>query len=124
MLFLGRILLKTLTNAGALYLASRWISGFVVEPRDFWGISSLGLTPLVQSLIIGGLILALLNAIVRPVLKFFSFPFIILTFGLFHIVINLAVLYFADLLIPMLAIEGFKALFFGSLLIGIVNAIM
>lgn len=122
--FPGRILLKTLTNAGALYFASRWIAGFVVEPRDFLGISSLGLTPLVQSFIIGGLILALLNAIVRPALKLISYPFIILTFGLFHIIINLAILYFADLLTPMLAIESFKALFFGSLLVGIANAIL
>ena len=124
MCFLLRFLAKVAVNAGALWLATRLIQGFEVIPHSFSPLDVLNISPLAQSLIVGGLVLALLNAVVRPILKLLSFPLIIITFGLFHIVINMAILYFADTLLAPLAIEGFKALFFSSLMIGIVNAII
>lgn len=124
MTFISRVLLKTALNAGGLYLASQWVSGFEIAPRSFLGLESIGLSPLVQSLVAGGLVLALLNSTLRPILRLISFPLIILTFGLFHIVINLAVLYLADASLAALTIASFKALFVGSFIIGVVNAVI
>lgn len=122
--FIGRLFLKTATNAGALWIAARFISGFEIDPRTFWGLDALPISPLIQTLIIGGIVLALLNLILRPILKFISFPVIFLTFGLFHIVINIAILYLADLWLAELVTTSFQALFMGSLFIGIVNALL
>lgn len=44
-------------------------------------------------------ILALLNAFVRPVLKFFAFPFTVVTFGLFLFVINAVIILLAGKLL-------------------------
>lgn len=124
MLFLLRFIAKIAVNAGAVWLAARFIRGFEVIPHDFSWLNFLNVSPFVQSLIVAGLILALLNAIIRPILKLLSLPLLIITFGLFHIVINLVILYIADAYFAELAISGFRALFFGSILIGIANAII
>ncbi|MDD2487320.1 MAG: phage holin family protein [Candidatus Gracilibacteria bacterium] len=56
--------------------------------------------------LIGGLVLGVLNFFVRPVLKIFGFPFIILTFGLFILVINGIILYLLELIIKSLNFQG------------------
>lgn len=121
--FLGKLILKTVTNAAALWLAVRYIPGFGIQPHAFFDPALLGVSALIQSLIAGGLALAVLNLILRPVLKLISYPFIVLTFGLFHVVINIAILYLAARYLPVLVILGFWPLFWGSLLIGVVNAV-
>lgn len=53
----------------------------------------------------GGIILGLLNVIVRPILKIFGFPFIILTFGLFILVINAIILWLLEKAIHVIGIS-------------------
>ncbi len=63
------------------------------------------------------LILGVLNAIVKPILKIIGFPLTVLTLGLFTLVINVAVIQLADLLIPGDLVQGFfMSLIFGFLL--------
>jgi len=71
------------------------------------------------------LILAAVNAFVKPVVKILSFPVILLTLGLFLFVINAAMLWLtiriseaADL---GLASTGFKATLFGAVIISLVT---
>src|SRR5262249_22221868 len=45
-------------------------------------------------------VIGLLNWLVKPVLVFFSIPFLIITVGLFYFVINALMLYFASLAVP------------------------
>jgi putative membrane protein len=67
------------------------------------------------------LVLGLLNWLLKPLLVFFSVPFIILTAGLFYLVINALVLYAASGLMPgVLAATPFGILW-GSLLISILH---
>lgn len=122
--FLLRFAIKVAINAGALAASSRLIQGFEITGRSFPLLGGLNIPPVTQSLVIGGLVLALLNIFLRPVLKFVSFPIIIITFGLFSIVINFIILYLADVLLAELTIQGVRAFLFGSFLIGIVNAII
>ncbi len=124
MRLLLRFVFKTVINAVAIAVAVRWIPGFEVLPRAFVDLSSTGIPPIVQSFAVIGIALALLNLILRPILKLISLPFIVITLGLFHIVINAALLYLADWYVAELAIHGPAALFLGSLLIGIANAII
>lgn len=66
------------------------------------------------------LILGILNAVVKPVLKFISLPITFLTLGLFLLVINVVVIQLADLLIPGNIVSGF----FNSLIFGFVLSIV
>lgn len=74
-------------------------------------------------LVITGFVLALANSIVKPILRFLSGPLIVLTMGLFMIVINIAILWLVTWLIPELTIVGFWAYFWGVIIISILNAI-
>ncbi len=70
-----------------------------------------------------GVILAILNFILKPILHFFLAPVIILTLGLGLILINMLLLYLLDILSRNLTIQGIAALFFAALLFGIFNFI-
>jgi putative membrane protein len=71
--------------------------------------------------IIAGLILAAINAILRPVIVLFSLPAILLTLGLFMIVINGLTVYLASKLYSPLQISGFGTAILTGLIIGLVN---
>lgn len=58
-----------------------------------------------QLYIAGGIILGLLNVFVRPILKLLGFPFILLTFGLFILVINAIILWLLENAINLLGIS-------------------
>jgi putative membrane protein len=55
---------------------------------------------------IGGVILGLLNTFVKPILGVLGFPFVILTLGLFSLVINGVILALLQKIIEVLSIDG------------------
>ncbi|HSE39876.1 MAG TPA: phage holin family protein [Acidobacteriota bacterium] len=63
-----------------------------------------------------GIVIGLLNWLIKPVLVFFSFPLIILTIGLFYFVINALVLYIATLIMPGVLTATMPGILFGSIL--------
>lgn len=71
--------------------------------------------------VIAALVLGAVNAVVRPVAVFLSFPLTLVTFGLFLLVINAAMLWLAAAFVPGLRVRGFGAAFFGSLLLSFFN---
>ncbi|MEW6543465.1 MAG: phage holin family protein [Nitrospirota bacterium] len=70
------------------------------------------------------IVLALLNAVVRPLLYFLSIPFIILTLGLFMVVINALLLQLTAYLVKGFVVTGFWPSVWGALVIGVVSAIL
>lgn len=74
-----------------------------------------------SAIIIGGLILALINMIIKPVLVIFSLPAIVLTLGLFMIVINGLTVFLASLLYSPLKVSSFWAAMVAGIIIGLVN---
>lgn len=103
-----RLLWQIGGNALAIYIASYLLDGF-----DFHG----GLT----ILLITGLILGIINFFLKPILKFFLMPLIILSLGLFSIIINMVILAFIDYLVPELYIANLWALFLGTAITSAVN---
>lgn len=102
-------------NAVALYVAVLVVPG--IDLRGSWtGILWLAL------------IIGLLNALVRPLLKFLTCPLIILTLGLFTVVINTAMLLLTSRIAQGLGIgltvDGFWTAVLGSLVISIVSIVM
>ncbi len=99
-----------------------------------WFVSSLGLwtaAGLLQGaveyqdrfsvIIIAGAILALINSIVKPLLVIGTLPAILLTLGLFMLVINGATVYLASKLYAPLHIESFSIAILTGVIIGLVN---
>lgn len=67
--------------------------------------------------IIVAIVLAILNAIVRPILILFTLPITVFTFGLFLFVINAIIILFAEKLVGGFRVDGFWwALLFSFLL--------
>jgi putative membrane protein len=104
------LVIRFVITGVAVFLASHIIPGIRVET--------------VGAGIAAALVLALLNAIVRPVLYVLSLPFIVLTLGLFVIIINAILLQFVDWLIDGFEVLGFWAGFWGALVISIVSSIL
>jgi putative membrane protein len=104
-------LIRLLINAIAL---------LIISQLHFMGIHA----DTIMALIIGALILGLANAIVRPILIVVSCPLEVLSLGLFTLVINAIVFYFALKYIPGFHIPGFWAAFWGAILMSIISWII
>jgi putative membrane protein len=70
------------------------------------------------------IILALLNAIVRPVLYLFSFPMIMFSLGLFMVIINAILLQFTSWLVTGFTVDGFGPSVWAALLISVVSTVL
>jgi putative membrane protein len=77
-----------------------------------------------SGLLIATLLLGILNAFVRPVMMFLSFPLLILTLGLFTLVINGLLLYWVGHVIKDFHVTSFSAAFFGALIVSIVSMML
>jgi len=103
-----RFIIQIFSNALAIFLAAYLIPGIVFAGD-------------ILTLFIAGLVLGLINFFIRPILKIISAPLIILSLGLFTIVINMFLLWVLEYLVPELAITGFWSYFWGVLIISLVN---
>ena len=104
------IIIGLFSNILALYLANMWVPGFVVN--NGW-----------KGFVIGGLVIGILNLIVRPLLKLIAFPVIVVSLGLFLIVINAVVLWLAGQLTGYIVIESYAALLWATLMMAVLNFI-
>lgn len=100
-------LVRCLVSALGLWLASLIIGGITVQ----------GLGVLLGA----GLLLGIVNAIVRPVMIILTLPFTILTLGLFLFVINAMMLGLVAWLLDGFAISGFWAALGGSVIISLTS---
>ena len=105
-----RFIIQILTNGLAIFLADYLVPGFIFEGD-------------ILTLAIAGLILGLINVFIRPILKLISTPLIVLSLGLFTLVINMALLWLLEYFVPELIITGFWTYLWGSLIISMVNLV-
>ena len=76
-------------------------------------------------LIVASLLLGILNAVIRPILMFLTLPLLIVTLGLFLLVINAFVLYFVGYMMrPHFYVTDFLSAFWGALIISIISLIL
>lgn len=103
-------LLHLLLSAALLLIVSHLVSGF--EVRSF------------GSALLAALVLGLVNAVLRPIVVFLSFPITILTFGLFLLVVNALMLMVVGAVVPGVRLRGFGPAFWGALLLSILNLVI
>jgi putative membrane protein len=70
------------------------------------------------------IVLAVLNAVLKPILKLLGLPITILTLGLFLLVINAAIVMIADALIPGFKLDGFISAVLFSVVLSIVTSVV
>lgn len=70
------------------------------------------------------IVLSFLNALVRPLLYLLSAPFIVLTLGLFMVLINAFLLHLVAILVKGFSVEGFWPAIGGAVLISLVSGIL
>jgi putative membrane protein len=70
------------------------------------------------------IVLALLNAVVRPVLYLFSFPVIMFSLGLFMLIINAILLHLTAWLVTGFTVDGFWPSVWGALIISVVSTVL
>jgi len=102
-----RLLLSIVTNAVGLFATT------IVPGIAFHG-------SLVR-LLAAGVILGLFNLVVRPIATFLSFPLLVVTLGLFYIVLNGVLLWGAARVIPGYEVMGLVPGILGGIVLGIVN---
>jgi putative membrane protein len=98
-------IIRGLIAALGVYLATRWVAGIRVDDAG--------------TLILAGLLLGVVNAIVRPIAIVLTFPFTIVTLGLFLLVINAAMFALVAAILPGMHLAGFHAAFWGALIVSI-----
>jgi len=89
----SRLLTGWLINGAALWVANALFSGLRIH--GWW------------AYIIGAAVLGIANAFIKPLLTLITLPLIILTLGLFRLVINIAMVALAEWVAPNFSIDGF-----------------
>ena len=106
-MLLVRLVLRTLFGMAGLWLAQRFVPGIHFADT--------------QSLVIAALLLGVVNAIVRPIVFFFTLPLTLVTLGLFLLVVNAAMLALTAWLMDGFTVAGFWPAIFGALVVGVVS---
>lgn len=106
----------------------RWAINTLALFAAVWIVPGIRLNSGWFSLIWLGLIFGLVNATIRPVLKLLTCPLILLTLGLFTLVINALMLsltaWIGNLFGVELVIDGFWAAFWGALVVSVVSVFL
>jgi putative membrane protein len=109
------MLLRLLVTAAALFVAAKFVPG-------------ISHTGSLASLLGVALVFGVVNTIVKPILKLFSFPVVLLTLGLFLFVINGLMLLLTSYLSAQLElgfqVRGILPAIIGSLVVSITAAVL
>jgi putative membrane protein len=106
---LPRFLTRWLVCSLGLWIAAGLLGNSISYDSEF------------KVIVISGLILAVINVVIKPILIIFSLPAILLTLGLFMIVINGLTVFIASKLYEPLHVTNLWAAIFAGMVIGLVN---
>jgi len=105
----ARFLIRWLVCSLGLWIAASLLSSSISYNSD------------AGVIIIAGLVLAIINIIIKPIIVIFSLPAILVTLGLFMIVVNGFMVFLASKLYTSLHVKNFWAAIFAGMVIGLVN---
>ena len=105
-----KALLYWILSALAVWIVSQIVPGFTVDGA--------------MSALVAAVVIGLISCTLGAVLKLVTFPFAILTLGLFWLVINALMLMLASYLLPGFEVDGFISAFIGSIVLSLVNMVM
>lgn len=92
-----------------------WIAAELLGP------SSISYGGTIGAVIVSGLFLALLNVVIKPLVVFLTLPAVLLSLGIFMVVINALMVLLAARLYGPLEVAGFGVAVVAGIIIGLVN---
>ncbi|MFM7440970.1 MAG: phage holin family protein, partial [Snowella sp.] len=101
-----QFLITWLITAVALLVTAQLVPGIEIE--NFW------------VAVVAAIIMGLINAIVKPILIFFTLPLTILTFGLFLFVVNAISFSLVAYFTPGFSVNSFWDALFGSIVLSVI----
>lgn len=111
--FVGSRMLGFLVRASivalGLWLATVWVNGVYID------------TP--TTLLLAGILLGIVNSVVRPIAILLTLPMTIVTLGLFLLVINAGMVALVAWILPGMHLAGFASAFWTSVLVSLVSFI-
>ncbi len=102
-------LIRAVLVALGLWLATTWVPGVYIEGP--------------ATLLLAGILLGVVNSIVRPIAILLTLPMTIVTLGLFLLVINAAMVALVAWMLPGMHVDGFGAAFWAAILVSLVSMI-
>ncbi|HTA15103.1 MAG TPA: phage holin family protein [Solirubrobacteraceae bacterium] len=106
-----RLAITWVFNTIALFVAT-WLLSGLSYGDDWW------------ALLIAGLVFTLVNFFLKPVLAILSIPFIIVTLGIFYLLINVLMLYLTHWIVAQFTIASFWWAVLAALIVSAVNWIL
>lgn len=107
---LWKVAIAVVANVAGLLVAAHYVPGFLFSGS-------------IRDILVAGAILTVLNLILRPIIKLFLGPLIVLTLGIGTIVVNAVILEVLTKLTPGLTIQSASALLLATLILGATNLI-
>jgi putative membrane protein len=105
-----RALIHWILSAIAIMFVAKLIPGFYVND--------------VQSALFAALVIGVLNATLGFALKVITFPFAILTLGVFLLLINASMIMLATKIVPGFVVYGWVPAFWGALVLAVLGMII
>ncbi len=105
---IARFLVRWGASSLGLWIASRLVTNIVIDQK-------------LKTILWVGLLLAIVNSVLKPIIVIMSLPALVLTLGLFVLVINGFMMFLVDKISSRLTITTFGAAVLGGLIIGLVN---
>jgi putative membrane protein len=102
-------LIRAVLVALGLWLATSWVHGVSIDRPS--------------TLLLAGILLGVVNSIVRPIAILLTLPMTILTLGLFILVINAGMVALVAWMLPGMHVAGFGAAFWTAILVSLVSMI-
>ena len=102
-------LIRAVIVALGLWVATTWVSGISIDSP--------------QTLLLAGVLLGLVNAVIRPIAILLTLPMTLLSLGLFLLVINAGMLALVAWMLPGMTLAGFGAAFWSALVVSVVSMI-
>jgi len=103
--------LMFIANGMGLYIAAKYVPSITIP------LTLEGFVPVVS-------VLTFINLFIRPFIKLVLTPIIILTLGLGSFIVNAAMLYFLDFLLPAVTIEGLIALMLATIIVSVSSLVI
>jgi putative membrane protein len=107
----GRLAVTWVFNTVALFVAT-WLLSGLSYGSDWW------------ALLVAGFVFTLANVFLKPVLTVLSIPFIIVTFGIFYLLINVFMLFLTHWIVPQFTIASFWWAVLAAIIVSAVNGIL
>lgn len=105
-------IIKLLISTAAVMLTALLLPGVTIQNNSFF------------TALLVAIVLAFLNAVLKPIMIILSLPATIFTMGLFLLVINAAIILLADKLVDGFHVNGFWSALFFSIILTVVNGIL